>query len=495
VEEPGRGDEARYFGVTKEALAKSRGVSASFIALNRNKRSITIDLASAAGRAAAVPMAQRCDIVVHNFRPGAMTRFGLGYDELRAANPGLIYCEFYSYGKQGPLSHIGANDLALQAHSGLMSLTGEPDRPPVRCGSSIVDLHASLALVSAILAALFHRERTGEGQVVESSLLRSSAHLVNYFYGEYWSQGIIRKALGTANHLSVPNQVFPTADGSVVIIAPSDEMWQRCAAALDAERLDLPRYRTILDRQRHRDELVAAISDPRAMTVASSSSNWAQSRSTSPSAEYRRGSDHPAWWRLAWVEFDMDGVPVKAVASPLPGSTPTATRAAGLGLTDRDPRRARLAMTISRRCGTRAFGAASARQQSRVNPPNNRARAFMTARTLDTVRRRPLNRIDLDGRVAVITGRGIGLSTAGAIARAQESCCDRVRPACGGTRSTTACIRSTSLRNRLWRRRRRIRSPNADTSISWSTPPGSRRRRSPSSKRRSTNGGASSTST
>ena len=89
VEEPGRGDEARYFGVTKEALAKSRGVSASFIALNRNKRSITIDLASAAGRAAAVRMAQRCDIVVHNFRPGAMKRFGLGYEELRAANPGL----------------------------------------------------------------------------------------------------------------------------------------------------------------------------------------------------------------------------------------------------------------------------------------------------------------------------------------------------------------------------------------------------------------------
>ena len=115
-----------------------------------------------------------------------------------------------------------------------MSITGEPDRPPVRCGSSIVDLHASLALVTAILAALFHRERTGEGQVVETSLLRSSAHLVNYFYGEYWSLGVIRKPMGTANHLSVPNQLFPAADGSVVIIAPSDEMWARCAIALDA---------------------------------------------------------------------------------------------------------------------------------------------------------------------------------------------------------------------------------------------------------------------
>ncbi len=319
VEEPGRGDEARYFGVTKEALAKSRGVSPSFVALNRNKRSITIDLASTAGRTAAVRMAKRCDVVVHNFRPGAMKRFGLGYDELSAANPGLIYCEFYSYGKQGPLSHIGANDLALQAHSGLMSLTGEPDRPPVRCGTSIVDLHASLALVSAILAALFHRERTGEGQVVESSLLRSSAHLVNYFYGEYWSQGIIRKALGTANHLSVPNQVFPTADGSVVIIAPSDEMWQRCAAVLDAERLDVPRYRTILDRQRHRAELVAMISGVTStMTSAQLIERLGAVKvNVAKVQNIGEAADHPQLASVGGViEFDMDGTSVKAVASP-----------------------------------------------------------------------------------------------------------------------------------------------------------------------------------
>jgi crotonobetainyl-CoA:carnitine CoA-transferase CaiB-like acyl-CoA transferase len=319
VEEPGRGDEARYFGVTKDQLEKSQGVSASFVALNRNKRSITIDLASAAGRAAAVRMGKSADVVVHNFRPGAMKRFGLGYEELRAVNPGVIYCEFYSYGKEGPLAHIGANDLALQAHSGLMSLTGEPDRPPVRCGSSIVDLHASLALVSAILAALFHRERTGEGQVVESSLLRSSAHLVNYFYGEYWSQGIIRKALGTANHLSVPNQVFPTADGSVVIIAPSDEMWQRCAAALDAEHLDLPKYKTILDRQRHRDEVVAAIS---AVTSAMISAELidrlgAVKVNVAKVQNIGEAADHPQLASVGGViDFEMDGKTVKAVASP-----------------------------------------------------------------------------------------------------------------------------------------------------------------------------------
>jgi crotonobetainyl-CoA:carnitine CoA-transferase CaiB-like acyl-CoA transferase len=319
VEEPGRGDEARYFGVTKEALEESQGVSASFVALNRNKRSITIDLASAGGREAAVRMTKRADVVVHNFRPGAMKRFGLSYDELRVVNPGVIYCEFYSYGREGPLSHIGANDLALQAHSGLMSLTGEPDRPPVRCGTSIVDLHASLALVSAILAALFHRERTGEGQVVESSLLRSSAHLVSYFYGEYWSQGIIRKALGTANHLSVPNQVFPTADGSVVIIAPSDEMWQRCAAALEPEQLDLPKYKTILDRQRHREEVVAAIS---AVTSTMTSAELidrlgAVKVNVAKVQNIGEAADHPQLASVGGVvDFEMDGKTVKAVASP-----------------------------------------------------------------------------------------------------------------------------------------------------------------------------------
>jgi len=162
VEEPGRGDEARYFGVTKEMLEQHAGVSPSFVALNRNKRSITIDLRAEAGRRAVLRMVKGCDVVVHNFRPGAMKKFGLDYEALRAVRPDIILCEFSAYGDRGPLAHIGANDLALQAHSGLMSITGEPDRPPVRCGTSIVDLHASLALVIAMLAALMHRERTGD---------------------------------------------------------------------------------------------------------------------------------------------------------------------------------------------------------------------------------------------------------------------------------------------------------------------------------------------
>ncbi|MFI5011575.1 MAG: CaiB/BaiF CoA transferase family protein [Hyphomicrobiales bacterium] len=319
VEEPRRGDEARYFGLTEAGLERYGGMGPSFLALNRNKRSLALDLANAAGRKLAFELASRSDVVLHNFRIGAMKRWGLDYEALRAVDPRIIYCEFSSYGLTGPLSHIGANDLALQAQSGLMSLTGEPGRRPVRVGTAAIDLHGSISLVAAILAALYHRERTGEGQVVETSLLLSSAHLMNYFYTEYWIDGTVRKPMGTANHLSVPNQVFPTADGSVVIIAPSNEMWARCARALDPERLDLPRWRTIRERLAARNEIVEAISAitrkmPAQEVVAQLSAakvNVAKVNSVGEAA------DHPQLAAIGGVvEAPMPGGAAKTVSSP-----------------------------------------------------------------------------------------------------------------------------------------------------------------------------------
>ncbi|MDS1136162.1 CaiB/BaiF CoA transferase family protein [Nitratireductor indicus] len=258
--EPPAGDEARYYGVTKEKLAELGGVSPSFLALNRNKRSLTLDLRNEKGNRIARELADRADVVVHNFRPGVMERLGLGFDTLSQSNGRLVYAEFSAYGRKGPLAHIGANDLALQAHSGLISITGEPDRPPVRCGTAIVDLHGSLALVAGILGALLHRHKTGRGQRVESSLLLSSAHLMSYFYTEYWMDGTVRKPMGTANHLSVPNQAFPARDGEVVIIASTDEMWKKFAHAIDADTLDLPKFARVFDRRQNRVELIAAVS-------------------------------------------------------------------------------------------------------------------------------------------------------------------------------------------------------------------------------------------
>jgi crotonobetainyl-CoA:carnitine CoA-transferase CaiB-like acyl-CoA transferase len=259
VEEPGRGDEARGFGVTKEVLERL-GASPSFLALNRNKRSIALDLKSPAGLALARRLALSADVLVHNFRPGAMEAWGLGWEDLRAENPRLIHCGFSAYGEAGPLRDFGANDVALQAHSGLMHLTGEPDRPPVRVGTAGIDLHGSLGMVCAILAALLHRGKTGEGQKVTSSLLQSSAHLMSYFYTDWWLAKTEHQRMGTANHLSVPNQVFPAADGDVVIIAPSDDMWRRLASALDPARLERPEYITAMDRRTHRVALIDTLS-------------------------------------------------------------------------------------------------------------------------------------------------------------------------------------------------------------------------------------------
>lgn len=259
VEEPGRGDEARGFGATKEVL-EHFGSSPSFLALNRNKRSIALDLKSPAGLDLARRLALSADVLVHNFRPGAMEKWGLGWEDLKGANPRLIHCGFSAYGEAGPLRDFGANDVALQAHSGLMHLTGEPDRPPVRVGTAGIDLHGSLAMVCAILAALLHRAKTGEGQKVTASLLQSSAHLMSYFYTDWWLAGTEHRRMGTANHLTVPNQVFPAADGDVVIIAPSDDMWRRLARALDAATLDRPDFATALDRRTNRMAVIEALS-------------------------------------------------------------------------------------------------------------------------------------------------------------------------------------------------------------------------------------------
>ena len=255
------GDSARTMGSTAERLQSLGGVSPSFLAMNRNKRSITLDLHLQSARDAALRLASSADVMVHNFRPGVVERWGLDYTKVSTANPRIIYAEFSAFGATGPMAHVGANDAAMQAYSGLLSATGHRGQPPVRCGTAVVDMHGSLALASGILAALYHRERTGEGQLVQTSLLQSAAHLMSYVYADYWADGTVAEPLGTANTLSVPNQAFPTADGSVVIIAYADAMWERCANALDAEQLNTPDFKCNFDRLRHRDRLVGLLSD------------------------------------------------------------------------------------------------------------------------------------------------------------------------------------------------------------------------------------------
>lgn len=257
VEDPDGGDGCRTLGIVNSEFA---GYSPAFRSFNRNKRSITLNLGTDAGREVAARLIEGADVVINNFRPGTMDRWGLGYERMAAANPRLVYGDFYAFGDRGPMASIGANDLQLQAHSGLMSITGPADGPPNRAGSAIVDLHAGMALVAGILAALLQRATTGRGQRVETSLLRSSAHLMGYLYQEYWSSGYVHRAMGTANHLSVPNQAYPSRNGYVIIIAPTDEMWGRCVEALEAHELKVPAFATAAARLRNRVQLEEALS-------------------------------------------------------------------------------------------------------------------------------------------------------------------------------------------------------------------------------------------
>ena len=330
VEDPEIGDAARVFGIGDNSKHPLKGASAAFIALNHNKRSIALDLKTAEGRAVARRLIAASQVVVHNFRPGVMERLGLGYDDLRRDHPGLIFCEITGYGSTGPLAGRGANDLALQAHSGLISITGTEDGEQVRCGSAVVDLHCGAIATAVIIAALLHRERTGEGQRVEASLLAASADLMSYFYGEYWLDGTIPKPMGTANRLGVPNQAFPTKDGAVIIVANDDDMWRRIAQALDAQRLDLPEFRPIAGRREHRARLIALIADiTRGLSTEQLVTRLEAARVVaSPLLNVAQAADHPQLAAIGGVsEIRVDGVSVKVVTAPFRMSgTPPAIR-------------------------------------------------------------------------------------------------------------------------------------------------------------------------
>jgi len=327
VEDRKTGDGCRSLGTTDPKLM---GYGPTFQAFNRNKRSITLDLKTAEGRAVALRLLAEADVAINNFRPGTMERFGLGYDDLKTINPRLIHCELNAFGKTGPMSHIGANDLQLQAHSGLAAITGQPGEPPNRAGSAIVDIHAGLSLVAGILGALYHRERTGEGQRVSTSLLQSSAHLMGYFYQEYWVTGYVHKAMGTATHLSVPNQAFPTRNGYTVIIAPTQEMYLRCVAALEAPHLlDAP-FDTREGRMQNREALIEVMSEvTRQFTNEEIYDRLGAVKvNVAIVQDVGQAADHPQLDAIGGIHHvEIDGEERKFVASPFTlSATPTTFR-------------------------------------------------------------------------------------------------------------------------------------------------------------------------
>jgi crotonobetainyl-CoA:carnitine CoA-transferase CaiB-like acyl-CoA transferase len=252
VERPDRGDDTRAMG------GGDVDSSPAFAAMNRNKRGLALDLKDARGAAALRRLAAAADVLVENFRPGTLDRLGLGYADLRELRPELVYCSISGFGATGPYSRQGGFDLVAQAMSGLISMTGEPGGGPVKVGVPICDLNAGLFGAYGVLSAYVHRLRTGQGQLVDTSLLEGGIAYTVWETALLFGAGEVPGPLGSAHRLSAPYEVLPTADGHVAIGAANQRNWLRLCEVLDELPAD-ERFADNRARMAHRVELAGEL--------------------------------------------------------------------------------------------------------------------------------------------------------------------------------------------------------------------------------------------
>jgi len=245
---------------TRQMLGAVGRESAAFNAVNRGKRSLVLNLKTAAGRDALLRMVRSCDILVENNRPGVMHAFGLDYASLAAVNPALIYASISGYGQTGPDHAKGGFDLVAQGITGIMSITGEPGRPPVKAGIPLTDLGAALFALTGILAALHYRSRTGRGQQIDTALVDAGVALSVWEATEYFSGHGVPQPLGSAHRLSAPYQAIRCADGYLTIGAGTDRLFRRLCEVLEhPEWAEEPDFVDNTSRVRHRARLAALI--------------------------------------------------------------------------------------------------------------------------------------------------------------------------------------------------------------------------------------------
>jgi crotonobetainyl-CoA:carnitine CoA-transferase CaiB-like acyl-CoA transferase len=234
------------------------GVSAPFLILNRNKRGIALNLKHARGREVLLRLVRGADVLTENYRRGALEKLGLGYDVLSKANPGLIYCAISGYGRDGPWADKGGFDLIAQGVSGLMSITGEPDGPPVKTGNPVADINAGILAVTGILAAWAHKLRTGEGQIVDTSLMEAALQQTYWHAAIHFATGESPGPTGSAHILTAPYQAFRAKDGWINIGGANQANWERIAEGLGhPEWRDDARFRTNSDRMANLSALTA----------------------------------------------------------------------------------------------------------------------------------------------------------------------------------------------------------------------------------------------
>jgi crotonobetainyl-CoA:carnitine CoA-transferase CaiB-like acyl-CoA transferase len=237
--------------------------SAAFMMMNRNKRGIAIDLKTSGGIEAMRRLLRDADVLIENHRRGTMERLGLGYESLKKVNPGLIYCAVSGFGRTGPYADRGGFDLIAQGMSGLMSITGEgPGRPPVKVGAPVTDITAGILAAMGVLAAYVHRLKTGEGQVVDTSLFEAGIVHTYWQSAICLATGVPPGPMGSAHPLNAPYQAFPTADGWINVGAANQRNWEKLADALGAEALKSDeRFRTNADRMANLAALTALLDE------------------------------------------------------------------------------------------------------------------------------------------------------------------------------------------------------------------------------------------
>jgi formyl-CoA transferase len=257
IEQPGVGDDTRGWGPPF-----ADGESAYFLCINRNKKSLTVDLKSPEGISLVRQLAERADVLIENFRPGTMEHFGLGYDRLHSANPKLIYASLSGFGADGPMADTPGYDLIVQAWGGLMSITGTEESGPLKVGVAIIDLVAGLMLGKSIAAALYAREKNGVGQKLDTSLLEAEVAVLINAGSNYLVSGKVPGRWGNAHPTIVPYQSFQTEDSYLVVGVASEGIWQRfCAAIGKSELARDPRFERNPDRVANRDALIPVLSE------------------------------------------------------------------------------------------------------------------------------------------------------------------------------------------------------------------------------------------
>ncbi len=267
VEKPLGGDDSRHLGQNF-----INGESAAFLLINRNKKSIVIDLRSDRGKDIFRRMAVKVDVVVENFRAGVMARLGLDYEALKKLNRSLIYCTISGFGSTGPYKDRGGFDLVAQGMSGIISVTGFPDSPPVKVGVPITDLNAGMYAAYGILNAYISRMKTGEGQLVDTSLLEAGIAYTVWESAEYFATGVSPSSLGSAHRLSAPYQAVKTKDDYINVGAANQNNWEKLCQALNRkDLLNDPRFAKGPDRLKNRDELISILEE---ILTTKESSHW-----------------------------------------------------------------------------------------------------------------------------------------------------------------------------------------------------------------------------